>query len=181
MFLSQMKYRVQWFAALGALLVPASLSGTAFAAGRAPRAAHIRTAVQTAERSADLWATVNICNTRRHRNVIGIRGQIPSLGFTANLGMEIGVEYYSTADKTFKPVPGARKSIALGKVSRGLHQGGVAFPLTPHAGTLRGSVKFEWRLGSKVLGRVSRTTTGGHRNADFGDPARYSNGGCVIR
>ena len=94
--------------------------------------------------------------------------------------MEIGVDYYSVPDKRFKPVPGATKSIGLGAVSTGVHQGGVVFQLTPHAGMLRGSVKFEWRRGSKLLGRVSRTTSPGHRGADFGDPPRYSNGSCVI-
>ena len=93
-------------------------------APKVPRAAQIRTAIQSAERSADLWATINICDTKRHPDSIGIRGQIPSLPFTANLAMEIGVDYYSIPDKRFKPVPGATKSIGLGAVSTGVHQGG---------------------------------------------------------
>jgi hypothetical protein len=180
MFLSLMKVRVQLFVALATLLAVTCAASVASAASRGPRAAQIHNAVQSAERSVDLWATVNVCDTKRHPDTIGIRGQIPSLGFTANVGMEFEVDYYSTADKKFMPVPGATKSIALGSVSSGVHQGGVLFRLTPHAGTLRGSVKFEWSRGSKLLGRAARTTKPRHKNADFGDPPRYSHGSCVI-
>jgi hypothetical protein len=178
-----MKHRVQWLVALATLLAAtllAAVSDTASAAARSPTGAQIRSAIRRAERSRDLWATINICNTQRYPNTVGIRGQMPTLGFDAQLGMEIGVDYYSAADKAFKPVPGAQESIPLGTVRSGLQQGGVRFPLSPHPGTLRGSVKFEWRLGRQLLGRTTRTTKPGHRDADFGDPPRYSNETCVI-
>jgi hypothetical protein len=146
-----------------------------------PTPAQIRTAVRRAERSRDLWATVNICNTKRHPNVIGVRGQMPGLGFPATLEVDIQVDYWSPASKGFRSAPGAKRSIPLGREKTGLYQGGWQFPFGPHAGSLRGLVTFKWKLGSKQLGRATRTTSAGHRDAEFGDPARYSSGNCVIR
>jgi hypothetical protein len=144
-----------------------------------PTPVQVRAAVRQAERSADLWATVNICNTKRYRNTIGIRGQMPTLGFSAQLRMRFGVEYWT--GKAFTPVRHLAKSVALGSAAAGLQQAGVMFPFGPHAGTLRGSVIFEWRLHRKLIGHVTQLTSVHHRNADYGDPKGFSSGKCVIR
>jgi hypothetical protein len=164
--------------ALLALIAPPA----AIAAGT-PTAAQIRTAVSGAEKSRYLWATVNICNTRRHRNMVGIRAQMPSLGFDAYLWMNVQLEYWSTARKRFVPVPGrlASRRLSLGHPTTGVHQAGVDFPISPHAGLLSGEVTFTWTHAGKVLGRVIRPATKGHRDADFSDPAHYSASTCAIR
>src|SRR6516165_1209759 len=59
-----------------------------------PTAAQMRAAVQRAERSKYLWATVNICNTKRHPHAIGVRGQMPALGFPALLQMTVHLKYW---------------------------------------------------------------------------------------
>jgi hypothetical protein len=160
---------------------PTPTTPTLARASSSPTPAQVRTAVRRAKRSRDLWATVNICNTKRHPNVIGVRGQMPGLGFPATLEVDIQVDYWSPASKGFKPAPGAKRSIPLGRKQTGLYQGGWQFQFGPHAGSLRGLVTFKWKLGSKQLGRATRTTSAGHRDAEFGDPARYSSGNCVIR
>jgi hypothetical protein len=158
-----------------ALAVPAAADGA-----RAPTASQIRKAIRKAERSRDLWATVNICDTKRYPKAIGIRGQMPSLGFKAGLGMSFGVEYWVSAKHRFQPVPHVSESIALGTSRLGLKQGGVRFKFSAHAGHLRGSVTFRWRLGHRLIGSVTRKTTGGHPGADFGDPRRFSASQCWI-
>jgi hypothetical protein len=149
-------------------------------ASRGPTGTQVRAAIRKAERSRDLWATVNICNTRRYPNAIGIRGQMPSLGFNASLAMHIGVDFWVITKHRFQPVPRTSQSVSLGRSHAGLRQGGVRFKFPSHAGHLRGSVTFVWRLGRRVIGSITRKTTGGHHGADFGDPPRYSSSQCWI-
>jgi hypothetical protein len=158
-----------------AMLIAVALPAGAYGSG--PTRAQIRRALARAESSRNLWATVNICNTKRNPRVIGIRGQMPSLGFNATLGMTIGVDYLPTPAIGFKS-SGLKQSISLGQSRNRLVQGGARWKLTAHQGRLRGSVTFVWRLGRRVLGRVTRTTTSGHHDAAFGDPARFSAAQC---
>jgi hypothetical protein len=149
-------------------------------ASRGPTSSQIRAAIRKAERSRDLWATVNICNTTRHPNAVGIRGQMPDLGFNARLAMRFGVDYWVITKHQFQPVPHVTSSVSLGISRSGLRQGGVRFKFGSHAGHLRGSVTFEWRLGRRVLGSITRKTSAGHRGADFGDPPHFSAAQCWI-
>src|SRR5947209_20193020 len=59
--------------------------------------ARISRAVRNAERSPSLWATINICGSRRHPNDVGVRGQMPTLGFSASLFMVVQVNYWSAS------------------------------------------------------------------------------------
>ena len=176
-----MEIRLLRLPALVALLViilaaaPAPASSTP-----APTPRQIRTAVRNAERSNNLWATVIICHTKNHPNTIGIRGQMPTLGFATKLRMQFRVQYWT--GKAFTPVRGVSKTITLGPAVHGVYQAGVRFPFapSPQAELLRGSVSLEWRMGSTRVARVTRSTRKGHPDADFGDPERFSSGVCVI-
>jgi len=145
-----------------------------------PSRSQISTAVARVERSRDLWATVNICNTKHHPNVVGIRGQMPALGFNSLLTMEVELRYWSDADKRYKPLPSTKQTISLGTERAGVHQGGISFQFTPHAGTLAGIVRFDWRLNSRSVGHTVRRTSTAHPDADKGDPAHFSAGKCEI-
>jgi hypothetical protein len=136
-----------------------------------------------AERSQQLWATINICNTRAHRDSIGIRGQMPALGFPARLAMKIQVDYWVAAAKAFKPVPGsgARAVARLGTVVDGLQQGGHTFRFKPGAGLLSGTITFQWVRMGRMIGRISKQVTGGHRTVDHGDPPHHTAATCTIR
>jgi hypothetical protein len=172
-------HRIRMLVALGALLTLAALPALAYGSrSRGPTAPQVRTAIHRAEQSRDLWATVNICNTKRHPDVIGIRAQMPALGFLERLHMDLGIEYL--ANHAFKPVPKTTKSISIAPVRSGLHQGGITFSFPAHTGYLRGSATFEWSRGSKLLGRVIAKTSPGHRTADFGDPPGFSSWNCMI-
>jgi hypothetical protein len=171
--------------ATGALLTVLLAVVAAPATARAPTANptpnQIASALRKAERSKQLWATVNICDTHRHPDTIGVRSQVPALGFPTSISISLGVQFWSAADKRFESVPGVRKVIRLAPLSRGIHQRGVTFRFGPHAGRLRGTARFAWSRRGRVLGRTEQHTTRGHRDADFGDPPKFSAATCTIR
>jgi hypothetical protein len=136
--------------------------------------------VHRAESSRALWATINICDTKKFPDTLGVRGQIPALGFSASLSVDIQVEFFDAGKTRFVPVPSAVMHIPLGKVTGGLQQTGATFAFKPHTGLLRARVEFQWSRGGKVLGRTFRLTTGGHNDADFGNPPRFSAARCRI-
>lgn len=146
-----------------------------------PTTAQIRAAVARAERSNDLWATVNVCNTKRHRDVIGIRAQQPALGFSSTMLVRIGVEYWTGKAFRRDPASGATKALRIGTDSTGVHQTGWSFQFGRHAGRLRGLVEFQWVRSGKVLGSVTRITTSGRTHVGFADPAGYSASECTIK
>lgn len=145
-----------------------------------PTRAQIRAAVKRAKRSRALWATVNICNTRHHPHALGIRGQMPALGFRARLSMRIAVDYWDPAKKRFVADKSVRsKVVALGATSSELRQGGYEFSFAPPA-VLSGTVTFKWTVGRHVVGRATRATAHGIRGVDRGDPRGYSAATCQI-
>jgi hypothetical protein len=169
--------------ATGALLVVllAVVATPAPGSADGPTPNQIKSAVHSAERSKRLWATINVCDTRKHPHTIGIRGEVPALGFSATISISIGVDFWSEADKRFEPDPNATKKIKVGPVSHGIHQRGVVFQFAPHTGRLRGTAAFSWTRNGKVLGATKRVTTAPHRDVDFSDPSGFSAATCMIR
>jgi hypothetical protein len=180
--------------AIGCALAAASASGarleraqststtstTTSTATQNPTPAQIRTAVAKAESSKQLWATVNVCNTKHHPGTIGIRGQMPSLGFPASLSMKVQVDYWNYAAKKFEPDPGVNQLVALGDPTNELVQGGSTFKFKSRA-LLSGTIRFQWKLHGKLIGSKRRATAGGHKNAKYGDPPGYSATSCNIK
>ncbi|MEO8968654.1 MAG: hypothetical protein ABI355_13580 [Solirubrobacteraceae bacterium] len=150
-------------------------------AGANPTPAQIRTAIARAQRARTLWATVNICDTRADPKVLGVRGQMPSLGFASWMSMEIHLDYYNRAKKTFVTDPGTAKTLRLGRSAHGLQQGGVTYTFRGATPMLQASVRFIWRRSGQTLGTTPMLTTGGHPSADFGSPPRFSAATCQIR
>jgi hypothetical protein len=168
-------------AVLAFVLAAAATTATlADAKTHPPSAAQIRAAVRHAEHSRALWATVNVCNTKRFPNVLGIRGEMGSMGFAAVESMNVQVDFQASAGKPFRPIAGVHREIGLGRVTTGLHQGGVNFQFGPHAGSLSATVTFEWKLAGKVLARATRRATARHPQAAFGNPAHFSAAQCTI-
>ena len=146
-----------------------------------PSPAQVRAAIARAEKTTTLWATVNICDTRAYPNVLGIRGQMPSLGFPAWLSMQIGLRYYSATRKRFVTDPGTAKTIRLGRSTHGLQQGGATYTFKGATPVLQASVRFIWRRSGRLLGSTAALTTAGHPSADYGSPPRFSAATCRIR
>jgi hypothetical protein len=153
----------------------------AVGAGSNPTPSQVRNAIKHLGHSPDLWATVNVCNTQHHPNVLGIRGQMPALGFSSQLSMTIRVDYWNTGQKRFKSDPNVPpQTVAIGTLRFGAHQGGTTIKFSPHAGRLQGTITFQWKRAGKVIGHLTRTTTGGHKHVDGADPAGHSAATCQI-
>ena len=149
------------------------------AAVKRPSQRQIARAVARAERSANLWATINICSAGR----VGIRGQMPTLGFAATLAMQVQVRYWSAAKRRFMPISAssASASLALGQQANGLQQGGEVFPFsTKSRAVLDATIDFTWTVSGKVVGTAVRQTTAGHTGADYGSPPGYSAAQCTV-
>jgi hypothetical protein len=144
-----------------------------------PTGSQIRAAVAKAKRSKQLWSTVNVCNTKRHRDTVGLRGSMPSLGFASFLYMHFQVNYWHFAAKKFEPDPGVTQTVALGDPANQVVQGGALFKFKPPA-VVDGTVTFEWKLHGKVIGSKHRATGGGHGNAEYSDPPGYSSNDCFM-
>ena len=144
-----------------------------------PPPAQIRADVRRAERSRALWATVNICDTRAHRGVIGIRGQVPALGFPTQLEMTIRLQYYDTGRGAFVAIPHLSKRLSLGTAANGTIQGGAAFSFSPPV-TLSGAITFSWRHRGRLIASTTRRTSAGAHGVDDGDPKGYSAATCTI-
>lgn len=145
-----------------------------------PPAAQIRAAIGQAEHSRKLWATVNICNTPNHPDAVGIRGQMPGLGFATHLRMVFGIEVWDYARGGFKVLPGVLRSIDVGTQREGTWQSGVLLRFRSHTGLVRGRVTFEWLLGPRTIGRLQAVTRDGHLDARFGDPQGFSSWHCEL-
>jgi len=163
------------------VLVLAVAATPALGAASGPTPNQIKSAVHNAERSKRLWATINVCDTRKHPHTIGIRSEAPALGFQATISISIAVDFYSKTDKRFEPDPNATKMIKVGPVTHGIHQRGVTFRFAPHTGRLRGTATFSWTRHGKVLGSTKRLTTPSQHDADFGDPSGFSAATCMIK
>jgi hypothetical protein len=166
---------------LAATAMLAGLPGTATAVTRGPTAAQIRRAIRSAERSRALWATVNVCDTKQFPHTLGVRGQMPALGFGSSLSINIQITFFDKTQKRFRPVPNAAMRVPLGHVANGLQQGGATFTFQPHTGLLSADVEFTWTRAGKVLAQTTRRTTGGHKSADFGSPPHFSAPQCTIK
>jgi hypothetical protein len=152
------------------VLAPATASARA---SKPPTQAQIRAAVRRAERSRQLWATVNICRTPR----FGVRGQMPGLGFASDLSMKIQVDYWSFAKKRFVPLRGVSNVVSLGTAAQDLHQAGSVWRFKPPA-ILSGTITFQWRRGNRLIGETTRLTAHGVKGVDDADPKGNSTATC---
>jgi hypothetical protein len=173
------------FTATAATIAALSVALPAPAVAGGPSAKQIRNAASRAERSGSLWATINICSSRGagKGGELGVRGQMPSLGFASALRMTVQLGYWSQKHERFMPIPGpsAVANLSLGSSSTGLQQDGVVFGFNDSAGLLNASVDFTWTRSGRVIAESSRITTAGHRDADYSRPAHYSAGNCRLR
>jgi hypothetical protein len=114
--------------------------------------------------------------------VLGIRGQLPALGFPTKMSMLVQVDYYVPADGRFEPdtsVPRVRIPLSKKAEATGLWQGGAEFSFAPTA-VLSGTVTFQWKLGRKVIGQVTKLTAHGRKGVRHSDPPGYSTATCTI-
>jgi hypothetical protein len=147
---------------------------------RPPSRAAQRAALRQAERSRYLWATVNVCEPARR--VVGIRGQIPALGFSTRMRMIVRFGYYPRPGSRLHLIHDASLALGVGTHASGLYQRGAEFTFTAaRPVTISGSITFEWFLARRLLGSTTRAARGRVRNVQDSRPRGESAARCRIR
>ena len=117
----------------------------------------------TVDQSPLLWATINICDTEKHPDTIGIRASMPGSGKKAEkMYMRFQVQYFRTSSQTWAPTDATVDSgfQAVGSALFRRRESGWNFSITPpptgQTYRLRGVVSFEWRVGKKVVRKAAQ-------------------------
>ena len=130
---------------------------------------------------ADLWATVNVCDTEAHPDEIGIRASMPGGKPRGRLLMRFRVQYRDLADGRWRAVRDADsgwRRIGKGRKAR---ESGWSFEVAGKGQRiLRGVVLYRWMRSGRTLRRARRVTEGGHVSTLGADPADFSAATCRI-
>ncbi len=172
-------------AVLVLLLSAPALGAFASSAGAKTTAAHKLTSKQSLLQSAQLWATIDVCNPPDQPDTVGIRGSMPGDGQSGHMMYMRFRLQYRAANKQWVDLTTEAGSgfVAVGR-AKSTRQAGRSFQLVPVPGKpaflLRGVVSFEWRRGGTVLDSVSRPTSSGRQSLAGADPAGFSAATCSI-
>jgi hypothetical protein len=142
---------------------------------------------ETVDRSRDLWATVNICDTPQSPDTLGVRASMPgSTRKGERMYMRFRAQFFSDTDNRWHNFTTAGTDsgfVPVGSARYRARQSGWTFPFELAPGQryeLRGVVNFEWRKGRRVVRRAVKRTTSG-RKPDVAEPKGYSAATCVIK
>jgi hypothetical protein len=134
----------------------------------------------------DLWATVNLCDTQQHPDMMGVRASMPGDGDHTRMYMRFVAQYYDRSKQLWYDVKGngVSKWIFVGSGVFRRRQGGYTFAFdTPGLGqkfVLRGAVDFKWMKKGRIVRSAHLVTKGGHPNTLGADPKTYSAATCQI-
>lgn len=130
---------------------------------------------------ADLWATVNVCDTAAHPDEVGIRASMPGGKRGTRLLMRFRVQYRDLSTGRWRAVRDADSGWRKTGKGRATREGGYSFEVAGE-GTriLRGVVTYRWTRKGHVVRHAKRVTAGGHRSTDGADPADFSAATCRI-
>jgi hypothetical protein len=137
--------------------------------------------------SKDLWATVNLCDTATHSNMMGVRASMPGDGDHTKMYMRFVAQYYDRSKQLWSEVRGSgvSKWIYVGSGVFARRQGGYTFafnaPANRQTFVLRGAVDFKWTKRRRVVRTAHLLTERGHPNTSGADPKTYSAALCQIR
>jgi hypothetical protein len=142
-------------------------------------------AAANARAASHLWATVNVCDTAKSPDTIGVRARMPGNGTRQRMWMRFRTQFYARDDNAWKYVRegGTSPWVEAGSGLFAFKETGYEFRFDPPAAgayyRLRGVVEFQWRQGKKVRERKRKFTQGGHRTAGA-DPKGFSAAECRI-
>ena len=133
-------------------------------------------------RDSGAWATVNVCDTAKQPDAIGIRASMPGTPKGARLSMRFRVQYrddegewvdVEDADSGWRTV-GSAKGVAV--------ESGWSFSFAKPSKpvVLRGVVRFRSRKGDTLPKQSEVATEAGHRSSAGADPAGYSAATCAL-
>jgi len=142
------------------------------------------------------WATVNVCDTAKKLNSVGVRAGMPGNGTDQRMYIRFQLQWYRPAQRRYEDlgVPSTWMSAGSARFAaaqRGFTFGGIADPPAGERYKLRGEVSFEWRelqpvtKGSKrqrevVVKRATRFTRGGLKGVAGGKPPGRSDAVCIV-
>jgi hypothetical protein len=142
-----------------------------------------------------LWATVNICDTEKSPDAMGVRASMPGDGSGKLMFMRFSVQWWSGSAQAWLPVPGGVSPwLRAGSARYVSRQRGYTFDfVTPPMGrayVMRGVVQFHWRGLRKDKGarkaswKLTRhqtvMTRTGVEGVDGGDPPGTSKAMCMV-
>jgi hypothetical protein len=139
-----------------------------------------------AKRPKDLWATVNVCDTVKHPDMMGVRASMPGDAANTKMYMRFIAQYYDRTKQLWSEVSGSGMSkwILVGSGRYARRQGGYTFafdaPASGKTFTLRGAVDFKWTKGRRIVRTAHVNTIGGHPGTKGADPSNYSAALCEI-
>jgi hypothetical protein len=128
------------------------------------------------------WATVNVCDTAKHPDAIGIRASMPGVPRRAQLAMRFRVQY-RTDSGDWADVAGADSGWRrLGSGHGFPVESGWSFTFAHSSSevVLRGVVRFRRRAPDSAPRFAERPTTAGHRSSAGADPPGYSAATCTL-
>jgi hypothetical protein len=128
------------------------------------------------------WATVNVCDTAKHPDAIGIRASMPGVPKHARPAMRFRVQY-RTDSGAWADVAGADSGWrTLGRGHGAPVESGWSFTFahSANAVTLRGEVRFRTRRPGFAPRVTELPTTAGHRSSAGADPPGYSAATCTL-
>jgi hypothetical protein len=134
----------------------------------------------------DLWATVNLCDTPTHDNMMGVRASMPGDAAHTKMYMRFIAQYYDRSNQLWSEVKGSgvSKWIYVGSGDFARRQGGYTFAFDPPTSgktfVLRGAVDFKWIKERRIVRTARLLTKGGHPGTQGADPKSYSAALCNI-
>jgi hypothetical protein len=138
-------------------------------------------AAASAKGDPDTWATVNLCDTAKRPDTIGIRASMPGAPRGTRMAMRFRVQYRTA--QGWQDVKGAASTWQFVGRARGTAaESGWSFAFAHPASpvTLRGVVQLRWRKGGAVVKQQELPTEAGHRSSAGADPADYSAASCTL-
>jgi hypothetical protein len=128
------------------------------------------------------WATVNVCDTAKQPDTIGVRASMPGTPKGVRLSMRFRVQY-KVDETTWADVAGADsgwRAVGFAKGVPAESGWSFSFAKPAKAVTLRGVVRFRWRKGNALPRTDEVATEAGHRSAAGSDPVGYSAATCSL-
>ena len=134
-----------------------------------------------------LWATVNVCDTKRSPNALGVRTSVPGNGTSQRIFARYTAQWWSAAEQEWLTVGGSGVTdwIFVGDADMSSRQAGWTFRFVqPPQGTtyvMRGVVELQWREAAQTArkarkarkGRRARHGRRGHRRQHASQGRRF--------
>ncbi|MEA2472715.1 MAG: hypothetical protein QOE06_630 [Thermoleophilaceae bacterium] len=133
----------------------------------------------------NLWATVNVCDTTKHPDAVGVAARMPGNGTSQRMYMRFYMQYLDGDKWRFVKTGGISPWLYGGSAKYSWVGLGYTFGFDPPAAgtsfTFRGFVRYEWRDGkTKVVKRTHRYTSDGHPGTRDADPKDFSSRKCKM-